>query len=109
MVQTVYPQGHIPDGQGAKGFREEGIVVSQFAPANRLSGVAPDRLIRHNLVVAAGTVAAGLLGFAFQALVAHRLAPVDYGAVFAVVTLLTLVGLPASALQLLMARETSQD
>jgi O-antigen/teichoic acid export membrane protein len=105
----VYPQGHIPDHQGAKGFREEGRVVSQFAPASRPSGFAADRLIRHNLVVAVGTVAAGGLGFAFQALVAHRLAPGDYGAVFALVTLLTLIGLPASALQLVMARETSQD
>jgi O-antigen/teichoic acid export membrane protein len=59
--------------------------------------------------VAAGTVSAGVLGFAFQALVAHRLAPGDYGAVFALVTLLTLIGLPASALQLVMARETSHD
>jgi O-antigen/teichoic acid export membrane protein len=49
------------------------------------------------------------LGIAFQVLVSHRLGPVDYGGVFAVVTLITFIGLPATALTLLMARETSRD
>lgn len=68
-----------------------------------------DRIILHNVLVSAGTVAAGLLGFAFQVVVSHRVAPADYGAIFAVLTLLALVGLPASALTLMMARETSRD
>jgi O-antigen/teichoic acid export membrane protein len=59
--------------------------------------------------VAAGTLSAGFLGFAFQALIAHHLVPGEYGAVFALVSLLSLIGLPASALTLVMARETSQD
>jgi O-antigen/teichoic acid export membrane protein len=80
-----------------------------LAPAGRRYAFAADGLIQHNLVVAAGTLSAGFLGFAFQALIAHRLAPGDYAAVFAVVTFLTLVGLPASALTLVMAREASQD
>lgn len=68
-----------------------------------------DRLISHNLIVGVGTVAAGVLGVAFQAAASHQLRPADYGAVFAVITFLTLIGLPASAFTLLMARETSRD
>jgi O-antigen/teichoic acid export membrane protein len=68
-----------------------------------------ERLLTHNLIVGAGTVGAGLLGVAFQALVSHQLSPSDYGAVFVVVTLITFVGMPASAFTLLMARETSRD
>jgi O-antigen/teichoic acid export membrane protein len=66
-------------------------------------------LLASNVLVVGGTVAAGLLGFAFQALISHQLRPSDYGSAFAAMTLLTLIGLPASALTLLMARETSRD
>src|ERR1700737_1020828 len=54
-------------------------------------------------------MAAGLLGFAFQVVISHRVQPSQYGAIFAVMTLLMLVGLPASALTLLTAREASRD
>jgi O-antigen/teichoic acid export membrane protein len=59
------------------------------------------------VIVGGGTVAAGVLGVAFQSLVSHQLRPADYGAVFVVVTLITFIGLPASAFTLMMARETS--
>lgn len=72
----------------------------------RLKG---EHVVTHNLIVSGGTVAAGLLGVAFQVLVSHHLRPADYGEVFAVITLITLIGLPASAFTLLMARETSRD
>jgi O-antigen/teichoic acid export membrane protein len=52
---------------------------------------------------------AGVLGFAFQVVISHRVQPSEYGAIFTVMTLLTLVGLPASALTLMMAREASRD
>src|SRR5437899_8562148 len=68
-----------------------------------------DRVVAHNLIVGSGTIVAGALGVGFQSLVSHRLQPADFGAVFAVVTMLTLIGLPASAFTLLMARETSRD
>jgi O-antigen/teichoic acid export membrane protein len=68
-----------------------------------------ERVLSHNVIVGTGTIAAGVLGVAFQSLFSHQLTPVDYGGVFAVVTLLTFIGLPASALTLLMARETSRD
>jgi O-antigen/teichoic acid export membrane protein len=67
------------------------------------------RLLWHNVIVGGSTLLAGLLGFAFQALVSHRLQPAVYAAVFGAMTLLTLVTLPAAALSLLMARETSRD
>jgi O-antigen/teichoic acid export membrane protein len=67
-----------------------------------------EQLVLHNVVVGGGTIAAGLLGVAFQSLVSHQLRPADYGAVFAVVTLITFIGMPASAFTLLMARETSK-
>ncbi len=68
-----------------------------------------ERVLTHNLIVAGGTVVAGGLGVAFQSLVSHRLNPTDYGGVFAVVTLITFIGLPASGFTLLMARQTSRD
>jgi O-antigen/teichoic acid export membrane protein len=49
-----------------------------------------------------------LLGVAFQSLASHQLRPADYGSVFAVVTLITLIGLPATAFTLLMAQATSR-
>lgn len=67
-----------------------------------------DRVLTHNLIVGGGTVAAGVLGVAFQSLASHQLRPADYGSVFAVVTLITFIGLPAGAFTLLMARETSR-
>src|SRR5438874_7718682 len=71
--------------------------------------VGGERVFTHNFIVASGTVVAGGLGVIFQSLVSHRLQPADFGAVFAVVSLITLMGLPASAFTLLMARETSRD
>jgi O-antigen/teichoic acid export membrane protein len=68
-----------------------------------------ERIVIHNLLVSAGTLSAGVLGFGFQAVVSHRVPPEEYGAIVAVLTLLTLIGLPASALTLLMAREASRD
>ena len=74
-----------------------------------LSALSAERLVTHNLVVAGGTISAGLLGVAFQVLITHRLYPADYGSVLAVLSLLNLIGLPAAALTLLMARERSRD
>ncbi len=68
-----------------------------------------ERVLPHNFIVGAGTMTAGLLGVAFQAFVSHRLSPADYGGLFAVVTLITFVGLPSTAFTLLMARATSRD
>jgi O-antigen/teichoic acid export membrane protein len=73
------------------------------------AGVKGERLLSHNLILGAGTMAAGLLGVAFQSLVSHQLRPADYGGVFAVITLITLIGLPATSFTLLMAREASRD
>lgn len=68
-----------------------------------------ERIVAHNLIVGGGTILAGLLGVAFQSVFSHRLQPADYGSVFAVVSLITFVGLPAGAFALVMARETSRD
>jgi O-antigen/teichoic acid export membrane protein len=72
------------------------------------SALKGERILTHNVVVGGGTIAAGLLGVAFQSLASHQLRPADYGSVFAVVTLITFIGLPASAFTLLMAQETSR-
>jgi O-antigen/teichoic acid export membrane protein len=82
--------------------------ASEFRAWRTLAPLMSERVLFHNIVVGAGTVGAGLLGVAFQSLVSHQLKPSDYGSVFAVVTLITFVGLPASAFTLLMARETSR-
>jgi O-antigen/teichoic acid export membrane protein len=74
------------------------------------SHLPPDRLVAHNAIVVAGTLAAGLLGgVVFLGVFSHRLQPVDYAAVFTVITLMNLVGVPASTLTQLMARQTSRD
>src|SRR2546425_7510948 len=80
-----------------------------MAQPKPLSALRDDRLIGHNVLVAGGTILAGGLGFVFQVVVSHRLRPSDYAAVFAAMALLTLITLPASALTLLMARQTSRD
>jgi len=80
-----------------------------MAQPKPLAALREERLIGHNVLVAGGTILAGGLGLAFQIVVSHRLRPSEYSAVFAAMTLLTLIGLPASALTLLMARETSRD
>ena len=80
-----------------------------MAQPKPLPSLSEERLIGHNALVAGGTILAGGLGFAFQIVVSHSLHPSNYAAVFAAMTLLTLVSLPASALTLLMARETSRD
>src|SRR5438132_10398086 len=77
--------------------------------AGRLSHLTRDRILFDNVIVSAGTVLAGFLGFGFQAVISHQLEPSQYGAVFAVITLITLIGLPASAVSLIMARQASQD
>ena len=87
--------------------------MNTSSSATRATGwrgaIRADQVVAHNLVLGAGTIAAGFLGVAFQSIVSHRLQPGDYGAVFAVVSLVTLIGLPAGALTLLMARESSRD
>src|SRR5439155_16344122 len=91
------------------GNRVQGVSsTTQIHWKRRVSGlVRGDRLLAHTLFVDAGTMSAGVLGVAFQSLVSHQLRPADYGATFAVVTLITFIGLPASAFTLMMARETS--
>lgn len=79
------------------------------APDTWLTLVKDERLISHNAIVGIGTIVAGISGVAFQSLVSHRLRPDNYGAVFAVLSVVTLVALPATSFTLLMARQTSRD
>ena len=95
-MKTPLESGHLSAGSSSVGDR----------PTSKRDG---DRLLLHNFIVVSSTVAAGLLGVAFQATVAHRVAPADYGGIFAVLSLVTLIGLPSGALTLLMARESSRD
>jgi O-antigen/teichoic acid export membrane protein len=74
-----------------------------------LASLKGERVVTHNVIVGAGTILAGALGVAFQSIVSHRLTPAEFGGVFAILTLLNLLLLPASALTLAMARQTSRD
>jgi O-antigen/teichoic acid export membrane protein len=94
-------------------FADEGILTKSFVSIGLQSRggfreLLGERILLHNFVVGGGTVVAGLLGVAFQSLASHQLKPADYGSVFAVITLITLIGLPSSAFTLLVARETSK-
>ena len=82
--------------------------MSRLALSRVSAPFRAERLLQHNIVLGLGTVLAGLLGVAFQSLVSHRLHAADYGSVFAVVTVITFIGLPPTAFTLLMARETSR-
>jgi O-antigen/teichoic acid export membrane protein len=73
------------------------------------TSIRAERVLLHNLIVAAGTMAAGTLGVAFQSVMSHSLQPAEFGEVFAVVTFISIVGLPAAAFTLLMARQRSRD
>jgi O-antigen/teichoic acid export membrane protein len=79
--------------------------MAEGAPATQIG----ERFLSHNAIVGGSTLAAGILGFAFQALISHRLHPADFAGVFGAMTLLNLITLPTAALTLLMARETSRD
>jgi hypothetical protein len=68
-----------------------------------------ERVLTHGLIVAGGTVVAGGLGVARQSLISYHLKPADFDGALALVTLMTLIGLPASGFTLLMARQTSRD
>jgi len=68
-----------------------------------------EQLLAHNFVVGGGTIGAGLLGFVFQSTASHRLAAPEYGDTFAILTLVALLGFPAAAIALLVARQTSQS
>ena len=76
---------------------------------SRLSVIAAQRLISHNVIVGASTLIAGALGFCLQAVLGHRLAPADFGVAFSVLTLLLFIWLPSNAVMLAIARETSRD
>jgi O-antigen/teichoic acid export membrane protein len=73
-----------------------------------LGTLKSEQLLAHNFIVATGTIVAGLLGVAFQSIVSHQLSPTDFGGVFAIITIITFIGMPASSVMLLMARETSR-
>ncbi len=101
--------------EAARSFAILGVPVSEAAISGaptRWTGVwalfKGERLLTHNVLVGVGTIAAGLLGVGFQSMASHQLRPADFGAVFAVVTLITFIGLPAGAFTLLMAREASR-
>src|SRR6266566_3651304 len=61
---------------------------------NAYALIKGEHVLSHNLIVGGGTIAAGLVGITFQSVFSHQLKPADYGAVFAVVTLITFIGLP---------------
>ena len=102
----------IDRGPLERGFIGGGVTKSSASTGPQawrsLTLLKSERVVTHNLIVGGGTVAAGVLGVAFQSLASHQLRPADYGSVFAVVTLITFIGLPASAFTLLMAREASR-
>jgi O-antigen/teichoic acid export membrane protein len=85
------------------------LISSVIGHKSSLRLLADDRLLNHNLIVGGGTMLAGVMGIAFQSLASHQLKPADYGSVFVIVTLITFIGLPASAFTLLMARAASHD
>jgi O-antigen/teichoic acid export membrane protein len=105
----------MPGGQAqGPSFHGGGVTVSSESTGTRawrsaLGLVKGERVLTHNLIVGGGTMGAGILGVAFQAVISHRLRPADFGGVFAVVTLITFIALPATAFTLLMARETSRS
>src|SRR5437660_7152618 len=98
-------------GRSTVRHNDQGTVegLSETGVSSRFKVLVDERLLSHNLIVGGGTIVAGVMGVAFQSAASHQLRPADYGAVFVVVTLVTFIGMPASAFTLLMAREASRD
>src|ERR1700680_3896789 len=71
-------------------------------------GTEQRQFVKHNLIAGTGNLVAGVLGFGLQAVVSHRLRPADFGAVFAVLSIINLLSLPAGAFTRLIAYETSR-
>ncbi len=65
--------------------------------------------VAHNLVAGSGTLVAGLLAFAFQSVISHRLQPAGFGAVFSVITTITFVTFFAGAFGRLVSWSTSRE
>ena len=64
--------------------------------------------IKHNLIAAAGTWSAGVLGLVLQALVSHHFHPAVYGQVFSVFSFYIFLTQPAGAFARLVAWNTSR-
>ena len=67
------------------------------------------QFITHNLIAAAGTWLAGVLGLLLQALVSHHFHPAVYGQVFTVFSFYMLLTQPAGAFSRLVAWSTSRE
>ena len=67
------------------------------------------QFITHNLVAAAGTIGAGVLGLLLQAMVSHRFHPSSYGQAFAVFTFFTVLTQPAAGVSRMIAWSTSRE
>ncbi len=72
------------------------------------SSPSSHHFLAHNAVLGVATTIAGLLGFTFQAILTHRLSPAQFAAAFTLISLISLLAVPAGALTLLMAREAAQ-
>jgi O-antigen/teichoic acid export membrane protein len=67
------------------------------------------QFILHNIVAAAGTWGAGVLGLVLQAMVSHRFSPSAYGHAFAVFTFFTILTQPAAGFSRMVAWSTSRE
>ncbi len=75
--------------------------------ADPSAAARPVRFGRGGLALAAATVLANLLGYAFAVVLSRALGPGDYGALAAMLALGLIGSVPAIALQLLVAREVA--
>lgn len=83
-------------------------------PLEGLSGdvpeaLPPSSLARGGVLLAAGSATANVLGYAYTLLLSRALGPGGYGALAAVLAAGVIAGIPAVALQLVIARRTAAD
>jgi O-antigen/teichoic acid export membrane protein/tetratricopeptide (TPR) repeat protein len=67
------------------------------------------QFITHNIVAAAGTGLAGVMGLLLQAMVSHHFRPAEFGAAFAVFTFFTVLTQPSAGISRMIAWNTSRE
>jgi O-antigen/teichoic acid export membrane protein len=101
----------IPEMGGTLGARARGAgAVTTTAHPLRSPDARRERrqFIAHNIIAAAGTWTAGVLGLLLQALVSHHFHPAVYGQVFTVFSFYMILTQPAGAFSRMVAWSTSR-
>src|SRR5581483_4219268 len=95
-----------PDAAGASPSHSRPRPAARFRAMALLAGDA-GRLLRGSMLLIAGTMAGNVLNVVYTFLMARLLAPPDYAALVALISLFIVASLPAGTIQTVVAREVA--